>query len=252
MNRVGKRVSGVFKLPLHFSYDSHENWHQNNDPTCVRSIIIWIHEMSQLMRLWYLSHKQPAKAQASLRICAVSPEPSLFAHIKNGSRRRARPKIRHLALQDVCTCMFEESILKFWIKKLEVLYYLDRRTTKVLIKLCGCAGWSAPLLFAYGIDMFSHDVTHINFKNIVSWHNFNKKHCCHRLEASCNRSLNLIGCIKRSDQNLYLNDCKISDSVDPVQTAPERAVRLIRDYNVDHSFCMLYAKSPDNIFGPLL
>ena len=24
-------------------------------------------------------------------------------------------------------------------------------TTKVLIRLCGCAGWSAPLLFAYGI-----------------------------------------------------------------------------------------------------
>ena len=35
--------------------------------------------MSKHMRLWYLSHRQPAKAQASLRICAVSPEPSLFA-----------------------------------------------------------------------------------------------------------------------------------------------------------------------------
>ena len=32
------------------------------------------------MRLWYLSHRRPAKAQASLRIRAVSPEPSLFAH----------------------------------------------------------------------------------------------------------------------------------------------------------------------------
>ena len=49
------------------------------------------------MRLWYLSHRRPAKAQASLRICAVSPEPSLFAHMKYGSRRRVRPKIRHLA-----------------------------------------------------------------------------------------------------------------------------------------------------------
>ena len=37
--------------------------------------------MSQLMRLRYLSHRQPAKAQASLRTRAVSPEPSLFAHI---------------------------------------------------------------------------------------------------------------------------------------------------------------------------
>ena len=36
------------------------------------------------MRLWYLSHRQPATAQASLR----SPEPSLFAHMKYGSRRK--------------------------------------------------------------------------------------------------------------------------------------------------------------------
>ena len=28
-------------------------------------------------------------------ICAVSPEPSLFAHMNYGSRRRVRPKIRH-------------------------------------------------------------------------------------------------------------------------------------------------------------
>ena len=56
--------------------------------------------MSQLMRLWYLSHMQPAKARASLRVHPVSPEPSLFAHKKYGSRRRAQPKIRHLAPLD--------------------------------------------------------------------------------------------------------------------------------------------------------
>ena len=60
------------------------------------------------MRLWYLSHRRPAKAQASLRIRGVSPEPSLFAHIKYGSRRRLRPKIRHLAPLDGCACAFEE------------------------------------------------------------------------------------------------------------------------------------------------
>ena len=31
-------------------------------------------------------------------------------------------------------------------------------TTKVLIRLCGCVGWSAPLLFAYGKNRFSHDM----------------------------------------------------------------------------------------------
>ena len=33
------------------------------------------------MRLWYLSHRQPAKARASLRIRAVWPQPLLFAHM---------------------------------------------------------------------------------------------------------------------------------------------------------------------------
>ena len=52
----------------------------------------WVkREMNQLMRLWYLSHRRSAKAQASLRIRAVSPEPSLVAHIKCGSRQRVRP-----------------------------------------------------------------------------------------------------------------------------------------------------------------
>ena len=44
--------------------------------------------IGQLMRLWYLSHRRTAKAQASLRIRAVSPEPSLSAHMKYRSRRK--------------------------------------------------------------------------------------------------------------------------------------------------------------------
>ena len=56
-----------------------------------------LYHTSQLMRLWYLSHRRPSKAKASLRIRAVSPEPSLFAHTKYRSRRRVRPKIRRLA-----------------------------------------------------------------------------------------------------------------------------------------------------------
>ena len=59
------------------------------------------------MRLWYLSQRRPAKAQASLCIRAVSPEPSLFAHMKYGSRRRVRPNIRHLAPLDGCACDLE-------------------------------------------------------------------------------------------------------------------------------------------------
>ena len=71
-------------------------------------------KMSQLMRLWYLSHRRPAKAQASLRSCSVSPEPSLFPHMKYGSRRRVQPKSRHLATLDGCTCAFEKWVYRGW------------------------------------------------------------------------------------------------------------------------------------------
>ena len=64
--------------------------------------------MSLLMRLWYLSHRRPAKAQASLRIRAVSTEPSLFAHMKYGNRRKVRINIRHLAPLDGCACAFKK------------------------------------------------------------------------------------------------------------------------------------------------
>ena len=64
--------------------------------------------MSQLTRLWYLSHRRPAKAQVSLRIGAVSPEPSLFAHMKYGSRRRVQPNnVRHPI---PTACAFEELV----------------------------------------------------------------------------------------------------------------------------------------------
>ena len=43
--------------------------------------------LSQRMKLWYLSHRRPLMAQTSLHIHTVSPEPSMFAHIKYGSRR---------------------------------------------------------------------------------------------------------------------------------------------------------------------
>ena len=42
--------------------------------------------------IMYLSHRRPAMAQASLRIHTVSPEPSLFIHIKYESKRRVQPK----------------------------------------------------------------------------------------------------------------------------------------------------------------
>ena len=56
-----------------------------------------IHQMDRVKRIWYLSPMRAAKVQASLRIRAVSPEPSLLAHTSSESRGTFRQKARSLA-----------------------------------------------------------------------------------------------------------------------------------------------------------
>ena len=53
--------------------------------------------MDRVKRIWYLSPMRAAKVQASLRIRAVSPEPSLLAHTSSESRGTFRQKTRSLA-----------------------------------------------------------------------------------------------------------------------------------------------------------
>ena len=53
--------------------------------------------MDRVKRIWYLSLIRAAKVQASLRIRAVSPEPSLLAHTSSESRGTFRQKARSLA-----------------------------------------------------------------------------------------------------------------------------------------------------------
>ena len=53
--------------------------------------------MDRVKRIWYLSPMRTAKVQASLRIRAVSPEPSLLAHTSSESRGTFRQKARSLA-----------------------------------------------------------------------------------------------------------------------------------------------------------
>ena len=52
--------------------------------------------MGRDKRIWYLSPMRAAKVQASLRIRAVSPEPSLLAHTSSESRGNFRQKARSL------------------------------------------------------------------------------------------------------------------------------------------------------------
>ena len=54
-------------------------------------------DMDRVKRIWYLSPMRAAKVQASLRIRAVSPEPSLLAHTISESRGTVRQKARSLA-----------------------------------------------------------------------------------------------------------------------------------------------------------
>ena len=53
--------------------------------------------MDRVKRIWYLSPMRAAKVQASLRIRAASPEPSLLAHTRSESRGTFRQKARSLA-----------------------------------------------------------------------------------------------------------------------------------------------------------
>ena len=61
------------------------------------------------------------------------------------------------------SCSADETSWRLEISDIETRDIILSRhgTTKVLIRLCGCAGWSAPLLFAYGINRFSQDMAQI-------------------------------------------------------------------------------------------
>ena len=63
--------------------------------------------MNRVKRIWFLSPMRAAKVQASLRIRAVSPESSLFAHTSSGSRGTFRQKARSLAPLNGWACAVE-------------------------------------------------------------------------------------------------------------------------------------------------
>ena len=62
-----------------------------------KKVYAFIHDMDRVKRIWYLTPMRAAKVQASLRIRAVSPEPSLLAHTSSESRGTFRQKTRSLA-----------------------------------------------------------------------------------------------------------------------------------------------------------
>ena len=63
--------------------------------------------LGRAKRICYLSPMRAAKVQASLRIRAVSPEPSLLAHTSSESRGTFRQKARSLAPLNGWACAVE-------------------------------------------------------------------------------------------------------------------------------------------------
>ena len=63
--------------------------------------------LDRVKRIWYLSPMRAAKVQASLRIRAVSPEPSLLAHTSSESRGTFRQKAKSLAPLNGWACAVE-------------------------------------------------------------------------------------------------------------------------------------------------
>ena len=77
------------------------DWFESSLCTVIWLVLSWggsyrsFFSSSLCHEIMVLINMRPAKAQASLRIRAVSPESSLFPHMKYG--RRVRPKLGHLA-----------------------------------------------------------------------------------------------------------------------------------------------------------
>ena len=63
--------------------------------------------VDRVKRIWYLLPMRAAKVQASLRIRAVSPEPSLLAHTSSESRATFRQKAKSLAPLNGWACVVE-------------------------------------------------------------------------------------------------------------------------------------------------
>ena len=121
---------------------------------CCPFYIFW-DTLSQLMRLWYLSHRRPAKAQASLIIRTVSPEPSLFCTMSllanknrwvNLSRLMTKPTKWHVRPAKIQISL---GICPFWSESSPSAW--RKLGSLARIRLGRCPGWSESSLGAHAI-----------------------------------------------------------------------------------------------------
>ena len=132
---------------------------------------IILDSMDRVKRIWYLLPMRAGKVQASLRIRAVSPEPSLLAHTSSESRGTFRQKARSLAPLNGWAC----AVKICHDGMLEDTNSLDR--ARILVEyhqlpypkfqdsslscLCSWAGLFESYLVENPKDRFSRDKTHI-------------------------------------------------------------------------------------------
>ena len=106
INRHNHTESAVFKLwMLYFQRISFQIIYIAFDSYFLK--ICSKYHLGRVKRIWYLSPMRAAKVQASLRIRAVSPEPSLLAHKSSESGGTFRQKTRSLAPLNGWTCAVE-------------------------------------------------------------------------------------------------------------------------------------------------
>ena len=92
ISRVDWFRSAAVRLPMTYRNSLIIHWRRESQ-------MVYICEpyLDRVKRIWYLSPMRAAKVQASLRIRAVSPEPSLLAHTINESSGTFRQKAISLA-----------------------------------------------------------------------------------------------------------------------------------------------------------
>ena len=96
---------------------------------------------------------------------------STFPAVWNLEINRRFPQTDRLEIQ--CMCQSRYIALRCKISLLS-----RQRTTKALIRLRGCAGWSVPLLFTYDKNRFSHDVAHLQINRSYLCRIRRKRVCC--------------------------------------------------------------------------
>ena len=128
-----------------------------------------------------------------------------------------------------------------------------QRTTKALIRLRGCAGWSAPLLFAYGIRLvFSWPGSIIkfsgqfiskkkeNFSQDMKFHIHGKQICFYHIPTlqqtkSCKNK-----CLESQLTTVMILSFQTDRCRQTVQTQIRLLLSLIRVYTVCNSVCIFW------------